>query len=176
MSMKINSQVLRDKFNELFSYDDLTRNDIIRLAMYCQQECAKHNLFAGHSKIWVPSLLPKNGVIVRMQDDDDILGLREAYIFANSDYFKRREGISFNKDGFIGFCGWADAANTKPFYVAFIKWLAEMHIVRHLFDRSLSESTVNMVVLDIFNLNYADLSYGMEPPERMIALHERGSA
>jgi hypothetical protein len=45
-----------------------------------------------------------------------------------SPYFKRREAISFNtkgKDGigFIGFAGWSDNTNIKPFLTAFNKWL-----------------------------------------------------
>lgn len=33
-----------------------------------------------------------------------------------------REGISFNADGFIGFCGWASSANTLPVVEAFKDW------------------------------------------------------
>ena len=43
-------------------------------------------------------------------------------------HFKRREAISFNSrnkegDVFIGFCGWADDTNSKPFLNAFDKWI-----------------------------------------------------
>jgi len=37
-------------------------------------------------------------------------------------HFRDREAISFNRDGFIGFAGWADSSNVKPFISAFIKW------------------------------------------------------
>ena len=33
-----------------------------------------------------------------------------------------REAISFNEDGFIGFCGWADSQNSQPFYRAWREW------------------------------------------------------
>lgn len=37
-------------------------------------------------------------------------------------HFEDREAITFNRDGFIGFSGWAGSRNTKPFIDAFIKW------------------------------------------------------
>jgi hypothetical protein len=37
-------------------------------------------------------------------------------------YFDKREAITFNRDGFIGFAGWACTSNTKPFIDGFIKW------------------------------------------------------
>lgn len=37
-------------------------------------------------------------------------------------YFDNREAITFNRDGFIGFAGWACTENTKPFIDGFIKW------------------------------------------------------
>ena len=41
--------------------------------------------------------------------------LKFACITVNGSYFKNREGICFNDDGFIGFCGWADNSNKMPF-------------------------------------------------------------
>lgn len=35
---------------------------------------------------------------------------------------ERRECISFNADGWIGFAGWADQGNTNPILRAFIEW------------------------------------------------------
>lgn len=49
--------------------------------------------------------------------------LIECYLFVNSHYFKKREAISFNKNGFIGFCGWAGGRNHEPFINAFIEWV-----------------------------------------------------
>ncbi|NRT90116.1 hypothetical protein [Clostridium beijerinckii] len=48
--------------------------------------------------------------------------LIECYLFMNSHYFTQRECISFNKDGFIGFCGWAGGTNSVPIINAFIEW------------------------------------------------------
>lgn len=49
--------------------------------------------------------------------------ITEAYFFMNAHYFKMRECISFNRDGFIGFCGWADDENTAPVLEGFNEWL-----------------------------------------------------
>ena len=48
--------------------------------------------------------------------------IKEAYLFVNSYYFTQREAISFNKDGFIGFAGWAGDSNVKPICEAFLEW------------------------------------------------------
>ena len=45
-----------------------------------------------------------------------------AEITGSGDYFDSRECITFNGDGFIGFCGDADQNNTKPITDTFIKW------------------------------------------------------
>lgn len=45
-----------------------------------------------------------------------------AFLYINSHYFTQRECISFNADGFIGFCGWADDQNTKPIVDSFAEW------------------------------------------------------
>lgn len=49
--------------------------------------------------------------------------IKECYLFMNSHYFQRRECISFNPDGFIGFAGWSDDRNLKPIIKAFIDWV-----------------------------------------------------
>lgn len=45
-----------------------------------------------------------------------------AYMTGKGRYFTAREVISFNRDGFIGFCGDADIGNTAPVLAAFIEW------------------------------------------------------
>ena len=125
---------LRDTFNEHFSYERLTVGDIIRFGMFCMDECAKHNLYANHTKLWVPSLLPKHGVRVELIGQGEAgfvpiserVGIKRAFIRCNGTYFKDREGISFNDGGFISFARWADSKNVKPFYAAFQRWMREM--------------------------------------------------
>ena len=45
-----------------------------------------------------------------------------AYLTGKGEYFTAREVISFNRDGYIGFCGAADSENTQPVLAAFIEW------------------------------------------------------
>ena len=49
-------------------------------------------------------------------------GLVSCFITMKSHYFKDRESISFNGDGFIGFAGWADPGNLNPIKRAFLRW------------------------------------------------------
>ena len=41
-------------------------------------------------------------------------------------YFKKREAITFNDNGFIGFAGWADDTNIQPILSGFTKWVKWM--------------------------------------------------
>ena len=45
-----------------------------------------------------------------------------AFITGNGTYFHAREVISFNLDGFIGFCGDTDNKNAVPILAAFVEW------------------------------------------------------
>lgn len=45
-----------------------------------------------------------------------------AFITGSGEYFDNREVVSFNRDGFIGFCGAADTENTAPVLAAFTEW------------------------------------------------------
>ena len=49
--------------------------------------------------------------------------LIKGYIKVKGSYFSKREAISFNENGFIGFAGWADRNNVKPFTTAFTNWI-----------------------------------------------------
>ena len=49
-----------------------------------------------------------------------------AGLTCSSDYFEGREAVSFNRDGFIGFSGWASSKNTKPITDAFEVWVHQM--------------------------------------------------
>lgn len=41
-------------------------------------------------------------------------------------YFDKREAITFNHDGFIGFAGWASSHNVAPIIGGFIQWCKEL--------------------------------------------------
>ena len=43
-----------------------------------------------------------------------------------SSEFDDRECVTFNRDGFVGLCGWASSANTEPIARTFIAWCAHL--------------------------------------------------
>lgn len=50
----------------------------------------------------------------------------EAYLQCRSYYFRDREAVSFNGNGFIGFAGWADEENVQPILRGFCTWVRWM--------------------------------------------------
>lgn len=52
--------------------------------------------------------------------------VRQAYLRLDGPYFKDRECVSFNPDGFIGFAGWADSKNVAPILEAFVEWCSQV--------------------------------------------------
>ena len=94
------------------SYDSINEGDILVLVMMCQQELKK-SCKDGETSTSTMRLSEKidmkrktNGAIV------------SCFLYMNSHYFTRREAISFNQNGFIGFAGWADQGNLR----AFLRW------------------------------------------------------
>lgn len=63
-----------------------------------------------------------NCLDMTLDDQIDYGGEESIFLFVNGPYFSKRECISFNPDGFIGFCGWADSKNNKPIINSFIEW------------------------------------------------------
>ena len=49
-----------------------------------------------------------------------------AFLTGKGEYFTAREVVSFNRDGFIGFCGDAGDANAEPVLAAFVEWCDAM--------------------------------------------------
>lgn len=104
----------REYFDELgLSYSDINEGDILILSMLVNKELKsskKDQSLAMRLSQKIKSKYKTNGKLV------------ECYLFVNSHYFTRRECISFNNCGFIGFCGWASDSNAKPIVTAFKKW------------------------------------------------------
>lgn len=98
------------------TYRDITDGDILVLAMLLNREIKKSNK-TGETSVNTTRLSEKK--IIKHRPNGSIT---EAYLFMNSHYYTRRECISFNKDGFIGFAGWADDGNSNPLRRAFLEW------------------------------------------------------
>lgn len=98
------------------TYNDITEGDICSLVMllnkHIKKACKKHEMSVDTMRLSqkIKSKFTTNGKLI------------ECYLFINSHYFTHRECISFNKDGFIGFCGWAGGNNHVPILNAFIEW------------------------------------------------------
>lgn len=112
---------LRDAFaSQLDDQAHLNKGDVYMLAMLVGEELCRHNLkdVDGKTSACEMSLSKLNGRAVGAY-------VRDAYIRVDGPYFEDREAISINSDGFIGFAGWADSRNERPFLCAFARWLDE---------------------------------------------------
>lgn len=98
------------------TYDDITEGDILTLVMLLNKHikaAVKDNETSVDSMC-----LSKKVVIVKKKNGT----LSHGFLYLNSHYFTNRECISFNRDGFIGFAGWADQGNVNPILRAFLEW------------------------------------------------------
>ncbi|MBD9539963.1 hypothetical protein IB276_10920 [Ensifer sp. ENS04] len=76
------------------------------------------------SGLFVPS--NRTGGTYRMHSKIDAgIGLDgwRAGLQCRAYYFKNREAVTFNGNGFIGFAGWSDETNVQPILSGFMKWL-----------------------------------------------------
>ena len=98
------------------SYNDITEGDICVLTMLLNKHVKKAN---KDGKMSTTSMRMSEKIKVKCDTQGRI---KECYLYINSHYFTRRECISFNPNGFIGFGGWADDWNVAPMISAFIEW------------------------------------------------------
>ena len=112
------SNEARAKFKDSgLTYDDITDGDILVLVMLLNREIKKSNK-TGETSVYTMRLSDKK--IIKHKSNGTII---ECYLYMNSHYFTQRECISFNRDGFIGFAGWADVGNKNPILRAFLEWV-----------------------------------------------------
>ena len=98
-------------------YQNITPNDIENLRLFIIEELEKYPFGEnGRDRMTICKMKKKD---IRFNSD----GLEYCYIKVYSYYFKDREAISFNRDMFVGFCGWASDKNRTPFHNAFEKWV-----------------------------------------------------
>lgn len=110
-------QYFRDKG---LSYHDIAEGDILSLLMLLNREIKKSNK-AGETSVSTMHMSSK--INMKKRTNGTII---KCFLYINSHYFTRREAISFNEDGFIGFAGWADQANTNPLLRAFLRWCDDL--------------------------------------------------
>jgi len=101
------------------SYKHVTEGDILALVMLINKKIKEHQKDGNCS---VSSMYLSKYIKMKKNTNGSIIN---CYLYANSHYFTRREAISFNTNGFIGFCGGLDQSNTQPFLDAFEDWCCE---------------------------------------------------
>lgn len=111
----------RQYFNDCgLSYNDITEGDSLSLVLLLNREIKRGNKLGENS---VTSMYLSRKIILKKKSNGK---LRECYLFMGSHYFQNRECVSFNRNGFIGFAGWASSANTAPILRAFVEWCDDL--------------------------------------------------
>ena len=111
------TQEARDYFaRKGLTYDDITEGDILVLIMLLNKHIKKSN---KENETSVSTMRLSETVDMKKKSNGTII---TCFLYMNSHYFTMRECISFNRDGFIGFAGWADQGNTNPILRAFLEW------------------------------------------------------
>lgn len=114
----------RDEAREYFenkglTYESITADDLEYLRILLDEKFIrqKKELFLGKKGLYWDHMHSR--IKSRWNQDRT---MATAYLTAKGAYFDDREVISFNYDGFIGFCGAADSQNTEPVLEAFREW------------------------------------------------------
>lgn len=110
-------ELARDYFKKCnLTYDNITMNDLYKLIQILNIKIAE----AGSCMLMINE--PK----LRGRYTNVKLNKSGKLVFAElrvkGTYFDDREAITFNDDGYIGFCGWADGYNLTPFVMGFKEW------------------------------------------------------
>lgn len=117
----ISTEAARDKFkNSGLSYGVIDEPKIRLLYKMLGDELKYFRKHEDDCKIKM-MLSRKLDIFVSNNGD-----FQRAFMYVNGTYFKRREAISFNAGGFIGFGGWASSKNVQPMVRAFIKWCDQL--------------------------------------------------
>lgn len=109
-------ELARDYYKKCgITYEDITMNSLYKLIQLLNKRIVE----AGSCMIMInePKLKGTNKNIVFKNNK-----LVFAEIRVKGTYFDDREAITFNKDGFIGLCSWADGYNLTPFVMGFKDW------------------------------------------------------
>lgn len=116
-------QYFRDKG---LTYKDISRTDLALLSSLINRNFAKERaaaIKAGKDPYW----LRVNSARNYKGDFAPFTGFMVcAFLTGKGEYFTAREVVSFNRDGYIGFCGDASDRNAQPVLEAFVEWCDEM--------------------------------------------------
>ena len=121
----------RDEARKLYadaniSYADITHKDFLFLQFALADELEKYSKEVNDPEIHGISTMRisyEKRLYFPKFNTNSKNEMTSAFIRVDSHYFEGREAISFNRDGFIGFAGWADDTNIKPFVLAFNRFV-----------------------------------------------------
>lgn len=116
-----------EEARKLYKESGLTYANISSIEISKLIDCIKHELSNSDNELEMKLSKLRKSDITYNSDGT----IKNCYLMVDGFYFKRREAISFNSadvkgNEFIGFAGWAGSKNTKPFIVAFEKWLTRI--------------------------------------------------
>jgi hypothetical protein len=97
-----------------FSYDVLTKDSLEKLRGMIDAELRASGLIRGTYRA------------ARTAKLNEQPGNHWADIRCHAYYFKGRQAVTFESNGFVGFAGWADDANVQPILVAFVAWVDQL--------------------------------------------------
>lgn len=118
MSSKQAREAFKEKLGVRSSegWSQITDADIYMLAGYIAKELENHSY--GDCTLEVGKIsIRKKGDLIVMAD------IKTNQKVKGEAGWIGRQAITFESDGFIGFCGWADSHNQKPFIDGFMEWL-----------------------------------------------------
>lgn len=110
-----------------FTYADVRQEDVLALEGLLCIAYAQHELDAKSAIHLRPARRKSDATRVETGADGHVSC---AYIRCDGAYFKGREAVSLNPDGFIGIAGWADDENVKPFAIALKAWVSKWLVER----------------------------------------------
>lgn len=119
--MRFDRDLAREAFSIHTSYEQLNANDIEALACYIGIQLARYYRDGASMPMRI-SMTKKTRPCTICREGG---GISAAFIRVDGGYFKNREAVSFNYDGFIGFAGWADDKNVQPILSGFYCWIDE---------------------------------------------------
>lgn len=111
---RVRAEKARERFQKDFSYAMIRETELDHLRRLMQQALVSHD---KDMNMQLNVSLKKETKILKRT------GLVHAALTVSGSYFGKREAITFNEDGFVGFAGWASGYNIKPFVDAFEHWM-----------------------------------------------------
>jgi hypothetical protein len=110
----------RQYFKELgLKYTDIKQTDIEILNRLIDKELTERILSGDGTAI---SMNMKAGKLLKKNIRFENGELKSAFLTVDGSFFSKRESVSFNNGGFIGFAGWADSFNSEPILKSFCDW------------------------------------------------------